>query len=194
MKKGLIVLMVMALPLPIAAFPLGWLTVSTPYLTQLDSDSYRLRFDVEWGGENYVDPVYDWVDVPPVFSRLTCSIFGTEQYNTTLNAVEGGSCNLPGDWYGGGSATEGYFCLGSGEFGYDFDWAGPISDPLLFSYSAVIAWSGCAVTPEGDAPPVLYDETFSGETFASAVPEPTTLVLFGMGILGATFARRRNRR
>ena len=192
MKKGLIVLMVVALPLPLAAFPLGWLTVSAPCVTQLDSDSYRLRFDVDWGGDNYVDPVYDVVDVPPVFSRLTCSVLGTTQYNATANCGDlFTGYNTPGDWYGGGTVGLGAFCLGSGEFGYDFDYMGPIGVPIIFSYSASIVWNGLAVTQEYDEGWICYDETFSGETLASAVPEPTTLTLFGLGLIGAAMIRRR---
>jgi hypothetical protein len=184
-----------------AAAMLSWVTVAGASIERLDSDSYRLRVDVDWNA----DPMqWEWVPFegnpvpPPIstggsFNFFSVTLLGSQQYNPTINAVGWSEfcSNAPGLWQ-----DEAYYNWGPWQaqsfdntvFGYDFDLAVSPTEPFTLSYDAAIDWSfryDAIYHP-------YYMESHSGQFAAMVIPEPASLILVGMG--AATIGLRLRRR
>jgi hypothetical protein len=179
---------------------LSWVNISDVSIQRLDDDSYRLRVAVDWAAE---DMQWEWVPVenyptpPPIstpgsFNFFSLTLLGTTQYNATQNAVGWPDyCyNAPGLWQ-----EEAYYNWGPNQaqpfdqtvFGYDFDLAEPALGPFALSYNATVDWSfryDAIYHP-------YYQENHAGDFAAMVIPEPATLILFGLGVAALGLGLRR---
>jgi hypothetical protein len=179
---------------------LSWVNISGVSIERLDSDSYRLRVAVDWQAE---DMQWDWIPYgdnpvpPPIstggsFNSFSLTVLGSSQYNPTINAVGWPEyCyNAPGTWQ-----EEAYYNWGPWQaqsfdetvFGYDFDLAESPAEPFNLTYDATIDWSfryDAIYHP-------YYKENHSGDISAMVIPEPTSLILVGLGAAAISLRLRR---
>jgi len=176
----LILVFLILLILPVTASSLGWFNISRATIQQLDADSYRLRVEVNFGGENFFN---GFEGATGSFNHFSLGLLGTTQYHQTLNASHfTGAFSTPGEWSAGaldGAPME-FF---SNEFGYDFDIVQPISGPFDLAY--VANFNNTATV--GELTDLSTDVTFSGNAAVGDIPESRTLYLFGLGLFGLGF-------
>jgi len=163
------------------AYCLGWFNIANAKIENLGGDSYRLAVDVDWGGGEYHHMSYpDITTMPTLRSVEFAPLLGVNHSNPTFN---GNPINDPLNW--GDRAfwiePDKFMGLTGNRFGYDFEYADPL--PLMFemTYQAHIDWDiSWDEAPEPDS----YFEEFSGSFAATAIPEPTTIILFAIGTIG----------
>jgi hypothetical protein len=175
----------------------SWVNISNPSIEQLDTDSYRLRFKVDWGGDNMqwgetdeFGPPPD-IEVPPAFNYLDLSLLGTNQYNPTLNFRPWDkSYSEPGLWHAQ-SMYDGLGLFGAQPFaqtvfGYDFDYQGSAYEPFLLNFNAKIEWS-----MRWDPMYRFYQEEYhSGMFSVYVIPESPTIILMSLALLGFGVVKR----
>jgi hypothetical protein len=185
--RGLIMLaLVFACGYPAEA-SLTWINFANPQISYVDSNLYRFRVDVTWGGETYTDPISGIV-VDPVLDRLGITNFLGEPTLWTGNDSGPFGYSSPGDWYGGVEAPglPGEFGLHGPVFGWDFVAEEPLQDSYTLNYTAFMAWLDYDYVNnrriEGG-----YEE-HTGELVARVIPEPATILLlvFGFAAVGIT--------
>ena len=175
MKRLIIFTVILILPL--TASSVGWFGIANSSLQQLDEDSYRLRVEVIYGGNNFLNRI--GTGYTGTFNHFTLTLVGDMQYVQTLNSGHAtGAYSNRGDWSSGftSDTPQGFY---SEVFGYDFNLATPLVGPLEIDYSA---------TFYGDPVPGVTslsseNVTFSGTVAADTIPEPTPIVLFGLGLV-----------
>jgi len=184
--KSTILLLAFLTIVSIPAFGTAWFNITNAYIQQLDEDSYRLRVYVDYDVNL---PIWSGDDYPAHFTDFRMSLLGTSQFNATLNSMDGVvPINNPGEWVIGCANSS----LHSPEFGYDFDATAPLSGSYAIDYSALFLSTGWIEAFSGEV--VYSTETFTGTFTANVVPEPTTILLVGFGLVGAGIVRRiRNR-
>ena len=177
--KWLIALMLLIIP--VSASSIGWFGISNTSIQQLDADSYRLRVEVRYGGDNFLNNFGD--GYTGYFNRFTLTLLGNTQYHQTFNAGRvPGAYNTAGDWYGGyidGAPNE----FNSLVFGYDFNLARPLVGPVAIDYAASFYGDAVVGTTEASRENI----TFSGTTSFDNIPEPEPFVLFGLGLVMVGF-------
>ncbi len=203
MKKyiPLVAIMLVIITAGSAQAMLSWVNITGASIERLDSDSYRLRVAVDWQAE---DMQWNWVQFedyptpPPLstggsFNFFSITMLGSNQCNPTINAIGWPEfCyNAPGTWQ-----EEAYYNRGPWQaqsfdetvFGYDFDLAESPAGPFSLAYDATVDWSfryDAIYHP-------YYKENHSGEFAAMVIPEPTSLILVGLGaaVIGLRMRRR----
>lgn len=187
MRKTVIMLLsIVFLSASVWATP--WFNITDAYIQQLDQDSYRIRVFVDFGGINFISP-YDGSELMGQFYHFTFGPpMGTSQYNPTTFSLSTFANYDPGDYWAGDAMGVPFSMDNTtGGFGYDFDHSGPLADPVALSYSA--SFFNGVWTDRYDPEYVTYTGSFT----ARVLPEPTTLLLFGLGLTGAGLIRRKKR-
>jgi hypothetical protein len=168
----------------------SWVEFANPRISYLSGDLYRFRVDVTWGGDTYTDPASGTV-VDPILDQLwITNILGTP-VNWTGNHSGAYGYSYAGDWYGGMELPDfpSDFGLHGPEFGWDFIPDAPLQSSYSLNFVAVTAWLDYdyAVNKriEGGS------EYFSGDLDVMVIPEPATALLFGIGLVGMAFFKRR---
>ncbi len=194
--RKLILISVILLMLPTASWSLGYFNISSSSLQQLDLDSYRLRVNVDFGDISWQNPETYITN----FHTFSLSLLGSSQYNTTFNGGLENIIGIPGYWSAGDFGfSPGSFS--SFEFGYDFDLTAPLTEPLTMTYDAHFMSNAISVYDPVTKDFLGYDfETTNftgsftvGEINPSAVPEPASMLLFGLGLVGAGIIRRKKK-
>jgi hypothetical protein len=179
--------------LPCLSWSFGFLNISNVELSRLDASNYRLRVTYDWGGD-----ILPW----PTLSESP-EIYGPANPSLTAFEVKGGGASYN---YFASTAAQVYKLAGPSShvtstgniYGFDF----AASDPSLSNYSfstyGEIHWfTSHQIDPNILDPVDQFTESFSGSFDLSkdpvVVPEPTTLLLFGVGAIGTVLARRRLR-
>jgi hypothetical protein len=158
-----------------AAF--SWFNITDSYIEKIGEYSYRLGIEIDWGG----DYIFEGYEIyAPRLDLFSCSIIGNGRYNPTLNAMPGEeNLNSPGLWYGYGK----YSGLSGNVFGYDFDYYYPGTPGFSIDYGATLGWYANI--------PLGYTESHGGTFDVYAVPEPATIILFGLGLSGLALNKKR---
>ena len=169
-----------------------WVEFSNPRIEHLNANLYSFRVSVNWGGESYTDPETGTV-VDPVLNQLWLpNILGTP-VNWTANHSGAFGYSYAGDWYGGIETPEamGEFGLHGPEFGWDFIPDAPMQSSFTMNYFAFTAWLDYDFAfhkrIEGGS------ETHTGTFDVMVIPEPATMFLFGLGLIGAAALGQRRR-
>lgn len=123
------------------------------------------------------------------------NILGGPSFNNTVNAQPFGSYDIGAgvgsSWQGGGSPVTG---IGVGDtesllFGFTGSGLGGLSDSSFENF--IVRFKGF---DDGGSAKVPNEECIRNcEPQQPLVPEPATMLLFGSGLLGGIFARRKNR-
>lgn len=175
MKRLIIFLAILILP--VTASCIGWFGFSNTSIQQLDADSYRLRVEVQYGGENFFNPAGG--GYTGYFNQFTLTLLGNAQYHQTFNSGRvTGAYNTPGDWGGGfvdGAPNE----FNSLVFGYDFNLATPLVGPVDVNYAATFYGDAVFGVTESYNEDVIY----SGTASVDSIPEPEPFILFSLGLI-----------
>lgn len=90
-----------------------------------------------------------------------------------------------------------WFCIGATPGSDDFDswlWAGGDGDPFLRDWAYIDdGTSNVWLNPGGTSNPTGFAFELTGEAISDTVPEPTTLALFGVGLVGMAVRRFRRK-
>jgi len=171
----------------------SWVEFTNPQISYLDDNVYRFRVDVNWGGDIYVDPETN-LAIDPILDRLWISnILGTP-INWTGNHSGAFGYSYAGDWYGGieSPSLMGEFGLHGPEFGWDFIPDAPLQSSYILNYTAFTAWLDYDYDfmKQVEGGNIVY----SGDMVAMVIPEPGTMILFGLGLIGLSAFKYRRRK
>ena len=191
MKKMMLMALTLVLLIPCASWSFGFLNISSVELARLDADSYRLRVTYDWGGDLLAASVPEPDLYGPGIPSLT--FFSLTGPAASYNIVsELSTAVISGQ--GSGMHREAM----NNVYGFDFDYTDPFASSFKFDYAGDIHWYATHQNSLGFQP--LIDErleTFGGSFNASVapllVPEPSTALLFGLGMLGFGLVRKRRR-
>ncbi|MFZ1685248.1 MAG: PEP-CTERM sorting domain-containing protein [Candidatus Zixiibacteriota bacterium] len=189
MKKLILIALVAVMIVPMTSYGFGFLNITGAQLERLDTDSYRLRVSYDWGGAMLpalLTPTNEFGPPTP-----TLQMFDIAGGGSAYNFFSLASKN---SWTGKGDNAS--LKNTGNQFGFDFDAADPLATRFDFSSHGVIEWLGSnqiggSLLPATSYFSETFDSRFSMETTPSAVPEPATAALLGLGLLGVVLYRKR---
>ncbi len=204
MKRVLIIVLAALVALPLTSFSLGFLSVQNATITQIGTDTYRLRVNMDWGGPDILagDFVAPTGATLVTDARVNLSAFelggpaGGFNYFAEVNEGIWGPGQTSG-WGGTDYDRYEYWRPLGYEFGYDFQLAGALPQTMQITYGGWLEWAYTYRTAGGlrsfDWYDIAHDEYIRGSYQIGfvPVPEPTTALLFGIGVIGATLVGRR---
>ncbi|MCP4706160.1 MAG: PEP-CTERM sorting domain-containing protein [candidate division Zixibacteria bacterium] len=202
MKKG-VFLFIMLFVCFDYSYALGYFDVSYSNLEKIDIHSYTMSIDISTDILELVPPRSDFPDsdfpadvYEYVFQQYTFESFMLEPISPDISNNYGYSSDgWEYDWWYDG------YVLGSlgTSFEYRFDYFGT-DDFLSFNYGASFSQGYLAVGPYGPGGPGGDNRGYCGEgmefdgnldvSLNAVVPEPASIVLFGLGIAGFGIVRR----
>ena len=180
MKKWLVFLCFLCL-IPTLSSAIGWFNVTRAEYILLDNGYYRLKVEVNYGGDNFYN--FDRYSSTNLGYTGNFNAFyfdprvGNDLTNASFSATQGDYINRPGFWREGGPG----YSFNTFEFGYDFTTDRPLGETLDLNYSAIFT-SNPIWSIEGEAR--YWSQNFSGTVVAEQVPEPASFLLFAFGLTG----------
>lgn len=189
---------------------LSWINFANPYVEHLDGNQYRFRVDVNWGGGQWRADGWEYCEehgpqyLFPELNELRLNLAispdakSYSAFNPTINHISSADWpgwSKPGDWYGGGFVPPWSPAgLTGTEFGWDFTYKGAPDAIFTFDYEALVDWSGNLCVMKAGSPDMRYfsyTESYSGSFSTGIIPEPTTILLIGLGLCGIGLIRKR---
>jgi hypothetical protein len=190
MKKLILIALVAVMIIPMSSYGFGFLNITGAQLERLDFDSYRLRVSYDWGGDLLaLQKTPDYLLGPPTPTLQTFGVTGGGAGYNFFNQAS------RSEWVRQGVLL-GVRNTGN-QFGFDFDAADPLATSFDFLTHGELTWIGTTQQSNGAplAPTTYFTENFDSQfsltTTPSAVPEPATAALLGLGLLGVVIYRRR---
>ncbi len=191
MKKLLLLTLLVALILPITSHAFGFLNITGAQLTHLSGATYRLRVNYDWGGDLLNAFISPSIMLGPPTPQLN-------SFNVTGGGTGFNFFNQAGKVSLISNRLLFHSLLSTGnQFGFDFTSTDPLATSFTFLDQGKIDWYESTQYRNGSFLPPTYcfSESFNGKftlpTDPTAVPEPASALLLGLGLAGAVIVKRR---
>jgi hypothetical protein len=190
MKKLILLLMAVLVITPMTSYgQLGFLNITPQQLTRLDATTFRLRVTYDWGGRILPaligqNPVQGF----PTPTLMSFDITGFSGFNF-FNQTSANTFVRNG--------TDVQLRSIGNQYGFDFSVNDPLASSFSFLTQGQIQWIYPTQTGTGSllgsgiAATENYNGQFTLTTDPPSVPEPASVFLLGLGLLGVVIVKRR---